>query len=80
MNIAAAITVALHPSVITQLSAKYGMPPQDYFIDKKIVINGEAKRVKIAFTYKGKPTNKYYYQTHTRLMDISQLKVLNEKA
>ena len=75
-----AVTVALHPSVISQLSAKYGMPPQDYFIDKIIVINGEAKRVEIAFISQGKVTNKYYYQTHISLMDISQLKVLNEKA
>lgn len=75
-----AVTVALHPSVISQLSAKYGMPPQDYFIDKKIVINGEAKRVKIAFISQGKVTNKYYYQTHIRLMDISQLMVLDENA
>lgn len=54
--------------------------PLKITLSKKIVINGEAKRVKIAFTYKGKPTNKYYYQTHIRLMDISQLMVLDEKA
>lgn len=68
-----AITVALHPKAIAQLSAKYGMSPQEYFVDKTIVVNGKAQRVKIAFLSEGKPTGKYYYQTHIRLMDISQL-------
>lgn len=71
-----AITVALHPKIIAQLSAKYGMSPQEYFVDKTIVVNGKAQRVKIAFLSEGKPTGKYYYQTHIRLMDISQLEVV----
>lgn len=75
-----AITVALHPKVIAQLSAKYGMPPQEYFVNKAIVVNGKAQRVKIAFLSDGKPTGKYYYQTHVRVMDISQLKVADEHA
>lgn len=75
-----AITVALHPKVIAQLSAKYGMPPQEFFIDKTIVVNGRAQRVEIAFLSEGKPTGKYYYQTHIRLMDISQLRVMGEHA
>lgn len=75
-----AVTVALHPKVIAQLSAKYGMPPQEYFLNKAIVVNGKAQRVKIAFLSDGKPTGKYYYQTHVRVMDISQLKVVDEHA
>jgi hypothetical protein len=75
-----AITVALHPKVIAQLSAKYRMPPQEYFVNKAIVVNGKAKRVKIAFISDGKPTGKYYYQIHIRVMDISQLKVVGEHA
>lgn len=75
-----AVTVALPPSVISQLSAKYGMPPQNYFIGKKIVVNGEAQRVKIRLLSQGKPTSKYYYQTHIRVMDISQLTILDEQA
>ncbi|GEA09259.1 hypothetical protein KUL42_40200 [Alteromonas sp. KUL42] len=71
-----AITVALHPKAIAQLSAKYGMSPQEYFVDKTIVVNGKAQRVKIAFLSEGKPTDKYYYQTHIRLMDISQIEVV----
>lgn len=75
-----AVTVALHPKVIAQLTAKYGMPPQEYFLNKEIVVNGEAQRVEIAFLSDGKPTGKYYYQTHVRVMDLSQLKVVDEHA
>lgn len=75
-----AITVALHPRVIAQLSTKYGMPPQEYLVNKAIVVNGKAQRVKISFLSDGKPTGKYYYQTHLRVMDISQLKVVGEHA
>lgn len=75
-----AVTVALHPKVIAQLTAKYGMPPQEYFLNKAIVVNGEAQRVEIAFLSDGKPTGKYYYQTHVSVMDISQLKVVDEHA
>lgn len=75
-----AITVALHPKVIAQLSAKYGMPPQEFFVDKTVVVNGRAQRVKIEFLSEGKPTGKYYYQTHIRLTDISQLRVMGEHA
>ena len=72
------VTVALHPKLIAQLTAKYGVPPQDYFIGKAIMVSGKAQRVKIAFLSDGKPTNKYYYQTHISLRDISQLTVMDE--
>lgn len=75
-----AITVALHPKVIEQLSAKHGVPPQEYFVNKAILVNGKAQRVKIAFLSDGKPSGKYYYQTHIRVLDISQLKVVDEHA
>lgn len=73
-----ALTVALHPRVISQLSDKYGVPPQDFFVDKTIVVKGKAQRIKIAFLSEGKPTSKYYYQTHIRVMESSQLKLVDE--
>ena len=75
-----AVTVALPPPVIKQLTAYYKMPPQEFFIGKKIVVRGKAQRVKIAFLSEGKRTDKYYYQTHIRLMDIAQLTVVDEHA
>ncbi|MBT0588107.1 hypothetical protein [Alteromonas oceanisediminis] len=75
-----AVTVALHPSVISLFVQKYGVKPQEYFINKSIRVNGEAQRVKITFGTRKKPSNKYYYQTHIRIMDISQIEVLSGHA
>ena len=73
-----AVTVALHPSTIEQFTAKYGTSPQDYFVDKSIRVEGQAKRVRINFISQGKKTEKYYYQTHIRVTDVSQIEVINE--
>ncbi|WP_293764322.1 hypothetical protein [uncultured Paraglaciecola sp.] len=74
------VTVAIHPKLIPLFVAKYGTTPQKYLVDKSISVTGQAKRIKIDFTSQGKPSGKYYYQTHIRVMDISQIKVVNEHA
>jgi hypothetical protein len=71
------ITVAIHPSVATQFETKYGMPPQDYFVGKSILVKGQAKRIKINFNSQGRSTSKYYYQTHIRVLELSQIEVVN---
>jgi hypothetical protein len=71
------VTVAIHPRIVSEFIAKYGSTPLVYFVDKSIVVNGQAKRVRINFTSEGKPTGKYYYQTHIRVMDISQIEVVH---
>jgi len=75
-----AVSVAIHPSVLPQFEAKYGSQPQQFFLNKSISVTGQAKRIRISFNSQGKPTGKYYYQTHIRVMDISQIKVLSEHA
>lgn len=70
------VNVSIHPSVIPLFEAKYGSHPQQFFLNKSISVTGQAKRVTISFNSQGKPTGKYYYQTHIRVMDISQIKVL----
>ena len=74
------VTIAVHPRVIPQVIAKYGSSPQEYFIGKTIKVNGRAKRTKITFYSKGIATNKYYYQTHIRLLDISQIQSVGSEA
>jgi len=53
-----AITIAIAPNVIAEFTKKYGSTPEVYFVDKKIEVTGEAKRVKIYFISKGRMTNK----------------------
>ena len=72
------VTVAIHPRAVKAIIDKYGSAPQDYFLDKSIAVSGQAKRIKINFNSQGKPTGKYYYQTHIRIKDVSQIQVLSQ--
>ncbi|MDO6611246.1 hypothetical protein Q4601_18790 [Shewanella sp. 1_MG-2023] len=74
------VTVTLSPSISAQLTSKYGQSPQAFFIDKSIMVKGQAKREKIDFYSKGKRTDKYYYQTHILVKDLSQIEVIADKA
>jgi hypothetical protein len=75
-----AVTVAIHPRIVPMFTAKYGATPEEYFVGKSIIVTGPAKRIRINFTSQGKPSGKYYYQTHIRVMDISQIKVVDTYA
>jgi hypothetical protein len=70
------VTIALHPKTFSQLKAKYGASPKDFFKGKSISVKGYAKRVRIEFLSEGRPTGKYYFQTHIRVNDISNIKVI----
>lgn len=70
------ITIALHPKLVNAFIAKYGVSPEEYFINKNIQVKGEAKQVKIWLISDGRRTDKYYYQIHIRVISIDQLSVL----
>ena len=72
------VTVAIHPKIVPLFIEKYAETPQEYFIGKSISVSGEAKRIRIEFISQGKASGKYYYQTHVRVMDIAQIKVVGE--
>lgn len=71
------VTIALDPSVVGELTEQYGQAPQDFFLNKSIAVAGEAKRAKIYFYSRGKRTNKYYFQTHIRVLNAKQIKVVD---
>ena len=76
-----AVTIALHPQVISLFEEKCGRSLKEYFVDKSVKVLGEAQRIKINFMSRsGKPSGKYYYQTHIMVSDIGQLEVLNRPA
>ena len=74
------VTVAIHPRLVPLFLEKYGATPQEYFVNKSVSVIGQAKRIRINFVSQGKPSSKYYFQTHIRVMDIAQIKVLDEDA
>ena len=72
-----AITITIAPNVVAEYTKKYGSTPEAYFIDKKIEVTGEAKRVKIDFISNGRVTNKYYFQTHINVSSLEQIRLLS---
>ncbi|MFS1703977.1 hypothetical protein [Aestuariibacter sp. GS-14] len=73
-----AVSVSIHPELVAQLTEKYGMSPEAFFLNKTIAVTGKAKRVKIGFSSEGEESGKYFYQTRIRVMDMSQIKVIDD--
>lgn len=75
------VVVALHPNIIPQLAAQYGVTAEEFFIGKTIRVNGDAQRVRIDFiNAQRKPSGKYYFQTHIRISNPTQIEVVNKSA
>jgi len=71
------VTVALHPRLIKELTQLYGKAPKEYFLNKKIKVSGYAKRTKIVFISQGRPTQKYYFQTHIRVSSLKNIELVD---
>jgi len=70
------LTIVVAPSTVTALADRYKQPPEQFFLDKNIVVDGAARREKIVFFSRGMPTDKYYYQTHIVVDDPDQIRLL----
>ena len=70
------LTLVLRPAVIKQLTEKYGKDPLEYLLNKRVVVEGEAKRMKIWMFYKNKKLTKYYYQTHIFVNSADQISII----
>jgi hypothetical protein len=57
-------TIAMNEEVEKALEAKIGAVSEQAFVGRRIFVRGVAQRVRIDFTDGGRPTGKYYYQTH----------------
>ena len=69
------LTIAILPTAIAPLEARFGQDLDRFFVGKNIVVSGAAQRVKIAFFSNGQLTDKYYYQTHVDVRDADQLRL-----
>jgi len=75
------VSVAIHPRAFKAFRKKYGKEAQDFFVGKKIKIQGEARRVIIKVSPEGKPPYKYYYfQTHIHVFKSSHISLIDEQA
>jgi len=58
------LTIAMSEEVEKALEVKIGAVSEQAFVGRRIFVRGVAQRVRIDFTAGGRPTGKYYYQTH----------------
>lgn len=71
------ISIAIHPRVLLPFQQKYGVILQNFLLKKKIIVYGEARRVKISFGCNSQRNeNEYYYQTHVRVSSLSQIHIV----
>lgn len=70
------LIVALRPNAVKELTDKYGTSPEQYFVGKRIQVNGEAKRTKEWVLYKNKNIRRYFYQTKIFIRSANQVTVL----
>lgn len=69
------VSLDLPPQVAKELAAELGGDPREKLLGKSLRVAGVAQRVKIHFMHDNKPTDKYYYQTHIRVVDAKQIQV-----
>ena len=70
------LSIDIPPDVAAALQTKYGESPETYFNGKHLAVTGAAQRVTIWFFSNGVQTDKYYYQTHVKVTDPSQLQIV----
>ena len=69
------LTIAMNEDVEKALEAKIGAVSEQAFVGRRIFVRGAAQRVRIDFTARGRPTGKYYYQTHVLVSTPVQVAV-----
>ena len=67
------LTIRMPTSIVPDLEKRLGVKFQD-LKNRRLVILGVAKRNRIDFVADGKPTGKYYYQTHVHVDSATQIK------
>ena len=73
------LNISVHPQAAKSfLEAHDGIPPDVVLAGKLIRVSGEAKRTRILITCGGRSTEMYYYQTQVRVIDMSQIEVLEQ--
>ena len=73
------VSVAIHYRAFKAFRKEYGNEAQDFFVGKKIKVQGEAKRVPIRISNEKKPPYKhYYFQTYIHVYKSSQISLVDE--
>lgn len=70
------LTIRMPAAMVPDLEKRLGVEFSE-LMNRRLVVRGIAKRVRINFTGGGLPTGKYYYQTHVQVEDPSLIKFAN---
>lgn len=68
------LTIRMPTSMLPELEEHLGLPFDD-LKGRQLVIAGVAKRARIDFVSDGRPTGKYYYQTHVSVDSPTQIRL-----
>jgi hypothetical protein len=70
------LSIAIDSRVLPALRDRYGKDLRAAFLNHEIRVVGVARKTRIAFTVKGRPTDKYYFQTHVAVTDPNQILIV----
>lgn len=71
------ISIAIHPMACAELRERLGGWPDEVLAGKTIRVRGAARRARIDFIGdNGRPSGKYYYQTHVDVTHANQITVV----
>ena len=70
------LSISIGPDALQELVAQYGSDPGAALKGRAILVRGTARLVRIGFVADGRRvSDKYYYQTHVRVDDATQLQL-----
>lgn len=72
------ITIAIDARAQRLLRMQYKVDSFEHLVKgRQIEVDGVAMKERIIFTAGGRPSGKYYYQTHVRVSDPDQIRILD---
>lgn len=69
------LSIAIGPSALAALREQYGSDLEKALMGRKLLVYGYAHRVRVDFTTHGRPSGKYYFQTHVPVGDARQIEL-----
>jgi hypothetical protein len=73
------LTIVVAPADEAALVSRLGGPVDTTILKKVIAVRGVARKTRIDFLSDGRPTGKYYFQTHLRLSSARDLTIEGER-
>ena len=73
------LTIAIAPLEERALAERLGGVIETSILRKVVAVRGVAKKIRIDFTADGRPTGKYYFQTHLNLASARDITIEGER-